>query len=81
MKEALGVFFLALGVVAGAVAAVSAIGFAASFFWIMVDPAGDWSRTGEFGRVHFMLSLVLTLGLAFTAFAMIFVARRLLARS
>jgi hypothetical protein len=80
MKEALGVTFLALGVVAAAVSALSAVGFAASFIWVVVDPGGDWSHGGDFGRPHFLLSFVMTLAIGALAAGLILAARRLLAR-
>ena len=80
MKEALGVAFLSLGVIAAAVAAVSAVGFLSSFYWVIVDPGGDWSKTGEFGRSQFLLSFLLSVGLGGLAFFLIASARRLLAR-
>ncbi len=80
MKEAVGVAFLGLGVIAAAISAVSAIGFVASFYWVVVDPGGEWAQAGEFGRTHFLLSFLLTLGLGVLAFVFIQAARRLLAR-
>ena len=80
MKAAVGVLSLSLGILAAAVAVVSAIGFASSFVWIVVDPAGDWGRTGDFGRQQFLLSFVMTLALGAAAVGLIAAARALLAR-